>query len=265
MNRVAVACVLALSWSRAFAGAPFLNEDPVPVDYSHSEFYVFSTYDGTTDGSDANFPAFEYSYGVLPDIQLTIGVLVARTASDDGPTEWGLGDTVIGLKYRFLEDTDTSLQIAVSPMVVLPTGDSNDGLGNGTAWWRLPISLQKSWGEWTTYGGGGYVINPADGEKSHAFGGWALQKDLGENWMLGGEVFARGKDTVGGRATTLVNFGGSFRFSQDFKLLFSAGHSIGGEVHATAYLGLWWGFGDDEDGRQSGPASPRDLGWFAQQ
>jgi hypothetical protein len=264
MKRVAVFCVLALSSSQAFAGAPFLNEDPVPVDHGRSEFYVFSTFDGTTDGSDANLPAFEYSYGVLPEIQLTIGVPFARAAPDGGPTEWGLGDVAIVVKYRLVDETDTSPQIAVAPTVFLPAGDSHKGLGNGKTWWRLPVCLQKSWGEWTTYGGGGYVINPADGETSHAFGGWLLQKDLDEKWMLGGEIFARGKDTVGGRATTLLNFGGAFRFSPDFRLLFSAGHSISGETHATAYLGLWWGFGGDEDGRQSGTASSRNLGWLMQ-
>ena len=263
MRRVAVVSVLALSSSQAIAGAPFLTEDPVPVDYRHSEFYVFSTYDRTTDGSDSNFPVFEYSYGVLLDTQLTIGVPFARTAPDGGRTEWGLGDVVIAVKYRFVDETDTSPQIAVVPLAELPTGDSNKGLGNGKIWWRLPVCLQKSWGEWTTYGGGGYVINPADGEKNHAFGGWLLQKDLGEKWMLGGEVFARGKDTVGGRATTFLNFGGSFRFSPDFKLLFSAGHSVSGETHTTAYLGLWWGFGGDEDGRQSGTGSPRDRWWLS--
>jgi hypothetical protein len=171
---------------------------------------------------------------------------------------------VIGVKYRVVDETETSPQIAVSPMAVLPTGDSNEGLGNGKAWWRLPVCLQKSWGEWTTYGGGGYVINPAGGEKNHAFGGWLLQKELGEKWMLGGEVFARGKDTVGGRATTFLDIGGSYRLSPKFKLLFSAGHSVSGETHTIAYVGLWWGFGGDEDGPQSGTGSRRDRWGLAQ-
>ena len=265
MRTVAVVSVLALGSSQAVAGAPFLTEDPVPVDYRHSEFYVFSTYNGTTDGSDASLPAFEYGNGVLPGTQLTIGVPFARAAPDGGPTEWGLGDVYIGVKFRLVDDVDTSLQIAVSPIVNLPTGDSNGGLGNGKTWWQLPVCLQMSWGEWTTYGSGGYVVNPADGEKSHAYGGWLLQKDLAEKWTLGGEVFARDKDAVGGRATTLLNFGGSFRFSPDFELLFSAGHSVSGETHTTAYLGLWWGFGGDEGGRQSGTGSPRDRWRLSQQ
>ena len=87
-------------------------------------------------------------------------------------------------------------QIGVFPMAELPTGNSDKGLGNGKTWWRLPIWIQKSWGDWTSYGGGGYVINHADGQKDYPFGGWLLQKDFGEKWTLGGEVFARGKDKI---------------------------------------------------------------------
>jgi len=239
MRAAAVVCVLAMISSQADAGAPFLTEDPVPVDYTSSEFYVYSTYDGTTDESEINLPVFEFSHGLLPDIQFTIAVPFNRTAPDGGPTEWRLGDIVIGLKYRFVGESDTSLQVAVSPIVVLSTGNSSKGLGNGEAWWLLPVCVQKSWGEWTASAVGGYVINRADGEESHAYGGWLLQKDLGEKWMLGGEVFARGKDTVDGRATTLLNFGGSYGFSPGFKLLFSTGHSVSGETHAIAYVGLW--------------------------
>ena len=251
MRRATVTCALVLSSSQAIAAAPFLTEDPAPVDYGQSEFYVFSTYNGATDSSETNLPAFEYGYGVLPDTQLLVGVPFVRSAPDGGTTEWGLGDAVIGVKYRFAHETGKAPQIAVFPMAVLPTGDSKEGLGNGKTWWRLPVCLQKSWREWTTYASAGYVMNPAKGQQDHAFGGWLLQKELHGQWVLGGEVFARGKDTVGGQATTLLNFGGSYGFSPDFKLLFSAGHSIGGETRTVAYLGLWWGLGGREDLRQS--------------
>lgn len=61
--------------SPAFAGPPFMTDDPAPVDYKHSEFYVFSTYDKANDGKAMALPAFEYNYGVLPDTQLHIVVL----------------------------------------------------------------------------------------------------------------------------------------------------------------------------------------------
>ena len=39
----------------------------------------------------------------------------------------------------------------------------------------LPLWLQKSWGPWTTYGGGGFGFNTARGGRNWAFLGWQAQ------------------------------------------------------------------------------------------
>jgi hypothetical protein len=249
---------LILMSSSAVAGPPFMTDDPAPVDYKHSEFYIFSTYDKTTDGKDTAIPAFEYNYGVLPDTQLHIVVPFVRSAPSGDPSESGLGDVEVGVKYRFIQETDSSPQIGIFPMAELASGDSNKGLGNGKTWWRLPVWIQKSWGEWTTYGGAGYVINRAEGQKNYPFAGWLVQKDIGEKWTLGGEVFARDKDTVDGRSTSILNFGGYYKFTPDFNLLFSAGHSVSGESHAVAYLGLWWTWGgENKDEHKTSMVTPQ--------
>jgi len=260
-----IASALILMSTPALAGPPFMTDDPAPVDYKHSEFYIFSTTDKTKDGRDTTLPAFEYNYGVLPDMQLHIVVPFVKSAPNDAASESGIGDVEVGVKYRFVQETDTMPQIGIFPMAELATGDSNKGLGNGKTWWRLPVWIQKSWGEWTTYGGAGYVINHADGQKNYPFAGWLLQKDLGEKWTLGGEVFGRSKDTVDGQGTTIVNVGGFYKFTPDFNLLFSAGHSVGGESHAVAYLGLWWAFGGDGKGEQKTGMAPRPTRWSMSQ
>jgi hypothetical protein len=229
--------------SPARGGAPFLTDDPVPVDYRHGEIYAFATYDRASDGNDSTMPGLECNYGILPDTQLHVAFPFVRNAPANGPAEWGGGDFQIGVKYRFVDAVESSLQIAIYPLAVLPTGNADKGLGNGKAWFSLPLWLQKSWGAWTTYGGGGYTINSAPGQKNYGFGGWLLQKDISERWMLGGEIFVQGADAEGGRTTTVVNLGGAYHISPDLSLLYSAGHSIGGDTHTIAYLGLLWGFG----------------------
>jgi hypothetical protein len=254
----AIATALLLASSQAIGGPPFLTDDPVPVDYRYSELNVYAAYDDIHDGRDTSFPAMEFNYGGLRDVQLHIGIPFARSVPDGGPNEQGIGDVEVGVKYRLVHESETLPQIAVYPMAVLPTGDANKGLGNGRTWWRLPVWLQKSWGDWTSYGGGGYVINPATGQRNYAFGGWLLQKDLSQKWMLGGEVFASGRDTEAGQGTTILNLGGAYRFSHVFNLLFSAGRSVSGETHTIAYLGLWWSFGGDEPQQVSTSTSAGD-------
>ena len=267
LNSRLVSCLLAaaLLCDSAHAGPPFLTDDPEPVEHKHSEFYIFSTYDKTKDGKDTAIPAFEYNYGVIPDTQLHIVIPFVRSSPNDASSEYGLGDIEVGVKYRFIQETDTIPQVGIFPMAELATGDDNKGLGNGKTWWRLPVWIQKSWGEWKTYGGAGYVINHAEGQKNYPFAGWLLQKDLGEKWTLGGEVFGRSKDTDDGKATTLLNFGGLYKFTPDFNLLFSAGHSVSGETHTIAYLGLWWAWGEDEKEEKKTGAAPGQNNWSLSQ
>ena len=48
-------------------------------------------------------------------------------------------------------------QVGIFPLLEVPTA-AQEGLGNGHATAFLPLWLQKSWGKWTVYGGGGYGI-----------------------------------------------------------------------------------------------------------
>ena len=149
----------------------------------------------------------------------------------------------MGCKLRLLDESDASPQIGVFPMVELPTGDAARGLGNGHVWFRIPLWVQKSWGPWTTYGGGGWVVNRAAGQRDHAFAGWLLQRGFGKRLTLGGEVFAQGADTPGGDGSTFADLGGFLNFTPGCSLLFSAGRTLAGGRHTIAYLGLYWTWG----------------------
>lgn len=96
--------------------------------------------------------------------------------------------------------------------------------------------MQKSWGAWTTYGGGGYAFNSVDGMRNHPFAGWILQRDLNDKFSLGGELFTQGADSIDSKSYTLFNLGGSYNLNKHFNILASAGHSIIGESHLIGYL-----------------------------
>ena len=125
------------------AGPPFLTDDPEPVDYRHWEFYVFGNGDHTGAGNyTINSPAAELNYGVLPDTQLHFVLPMTTVGTEGAPTETGLGDMELGIKYRFVHETDRWPQIGVFPMAEVPTGNADRGLGNGKTWFRLPLWLQ---------------------------------------------------------------------------------------------------------------------------
>ena len=210
----------------ANAGPPFQTDDPVPVDFGHYEFYTFSSGTHDKDGTSGELPGFELTYGVLPNVQLQVGAVAAFDSPAGGNTVVGYGDTEFSLKYRFIQEEKDGLrpQVSFFPSVQLPTGSRNRGLGAGHIRVFLPLWAQKSFGDWTTYGGGGYWINQDDsvGDTNYWFVGWLLQRKV----TLAGEIFHQTEDTLDGKDSTGFNFGGTFDFDEHNHLLFSAGRDF---------------------------------------
>jgi len=136
---VALALVFALSAVGLKGGPPFLTDDPEPVELNHWEFYIFGQGDRTSGYDAITGPAIEMNYGILPNTQLHLVAPMANFSSTGTGWASGYGDTEVGIKYRFLDETDSLPQIGIFPMAELATGDSNSGLGNGKTWYRLPL------------------------------------------------------------------------------------------------------------------------------
>jgi hypothetical protein len=149
----------------------------------------------------------------------------------------------LGAKFRFIQETDLRPQVGVFPIVVLPTGDKNRGLGSGDIQVFLPIWVQKGWGPWKTYGGGGYWINPGTDNKNYWFFGWEVQRDITEYLTLGAEIFHQTPSEVGGESNTGFNVGSIVNFSDLHHLLLSAGTDFSGPNNASFYVGYQLTFG----------------------
>ncbi|MEO6965801.1 MAG: hypothetical protein ABI076_07880, partial [Acidobacteriaceae bacterium] len=114
-------------------------------------------------------------------------------------------------------------------------------------WYKLPVWAQKSWGKWTSYGGGGYQIVHQTQYNNFPFGGWLLQRDIGKRWTLGGEIFSHGAEglaTPQTKAATMIDLGGYYYIKNPgLQVLFTYGHSVAGQSETYAYLGLYraWG------------------------
>jgi hypothetical protein len=241
-----VAIFLVLSMSAAKAGPPFLTDDPAPIDYKHCEFYVFSTWDKGSATTSTIGPAIEYNCGPAPNVHLHIVVPYQWNSMAGGPSTSGLGDIELGVKFRFVQETAGRPQIGIFPMAELATGNATQNLGNGRTWYKLPLWIQKSYGPWTTYGGGGYALNAAPGAQNYPFAGWLVQRDLSRALTLGGEIFTQGPSAIGGRHATFYTVGGYLKPTDSFNVLFDVGHTISGESHAVGYVGLYWTWGPAE-------------------
>jgi len=248
---VAVALIATAALpSLVSAGPPFLTDDPEPVEKGHGEFYIASQNVWESDGWSGTLPHFEFNYGPVQDVQLHLIAPFAYDRPDHTETmHYGYGDTELGFKWRPIHEDEFFKgcpQIGTFPLVELPSGDESRGLGNGKARFFLPVWLQKSWGEenrrWTTYGGGGYWINPGAGNKDYWFTGWLLQRQVTDALTLGGEVFFSTPSADDDSSQMGFNLGGVYDLSERLHLLFSAGRDFQGPNRLTTYLALQFMF-----------------------
>jgi hypothetical protein len=241
----------------ALAGPPFMTDDPEPVDFRQSEYYVFSTVDRTLDGYGVVGPAFEFNYGAAPNLHLHIIAPMQSSIPFSGPSASGRGDIELGAKYRFIQEKGNRPMVGTFVMVEVPTGDSKRGLGNGATIVKLPVWVQKNLGHgWQTYGGGGYLINTASDGRNTPFFGWQIQKEISKKLTLGGEWFNPGRASVDAQNCHILNFGGMYNFYKMFSLLFSGGHSVQGESHTVGYFALYWTLGKKEEEKAEGDNKP---------
>ena len=123
--------VLFLFFSvKSVAGPPFRTDDPQPVDFQHWEFYIASMQQFDHQGTSVTAPHFEINYGIIQDVQLHLVAPLGYVHTTQA-THYGYSDTELGVKYRFIEETETVPQIGIFPLVELPTGNEDKQLGAG--------------------------------------------------------------------------------------------------------------------------------------
>jgi len=226
--------------SAAWAGPPFLTDDPEPTDTGHWEIYAPLV---ESEGKGADYEgaiAVEINYGAAPNLQLTASLPVAYVHDSTG-FHSGRGDLELSAKYRFYHDEAAGLSVAFFPGITLPT--ASHGLGNSRVTALLPVWAQLDTGPWSLFGGGGYAINPGSGNRDYWTGGVAATREVSKGLLLGIEADRQGPDTAGGRASTSLGVGAIVQLGAPFRLLGSGGPTfVDGEgsagFHAFMALGL---------------------------
>jgi hypothetical protein len=244
ISRILFIIIVYLSISiPALAGPPFRTDDPEPVEYRHWEIYIASQ--GSFDRNETSFtaPHIEINYGIVPDVQIHLIAPFEYVKTEEESSHYKYADMEIGAKFRFIHETDSRPQVGVFPIVVLPTGDKDKGLGSEDVQAFLPIWVQKGCGPWKTYGGGGYWINPGAANKDYWLFGWEVQRDATKYLTLGAEMFHQTPSEAGGESSTGFNIGAIINFSDLHHMLLSAGRDFSGTDNALFYAGYQLTFG----------------------
>ena len=224
------------------AGPPYQTDDPEPVPQYHGEIYFASQITQSVDGVMGTAPHGEINYGLLPEMQVHLIVPLIINSPTNGNIALGLGDIEFGVKYRFIKENGPFPQIGTFPHIEFPVGNVSRGLGTG--YWQifLPLWVQKSWGPWTTYGGGGYWFHFKNNVNNSWFFGWEVQRDISKKITPGAEFFynsATPKTEIG------FDVGFTLKLSKTDQLLASIGRDITGTNKLAIYAAYLFTFGSD--------------------
>lgn len=222
-----------------------ITDDATISSYRELQIYLFSNTTATHHYQDIAFPALELDYGVVPGTELHMFIQYVTATGNNVPRATGAGDTEMGFKTVIVDERPYFPKVAIAPVIELPSGNAKRNLGNGRAWYIFPIWLEKTKGNWDTYGGGGYIYNTAPQTKKYFFGGWNIQYQATEKLQISAEVYGetRSSSQLSPQpqpAFALLNFGVSYQILPYLAIQASVGHSFVGDSQWINYIDLFW-------------------------
>lgn len=207
------------------AGPPYVTDDPEPTDYQKYEVYIFSQASGGRDGVSGAY-GLDFNYGATENLQLTAAIPIAFERPAGAESSRGLGNIELAAKYRFVHNSESSgWDVAFFPRLFLPA--SSDRVGEKHASLLLPVWFQHDWEkDWSTFGGGGCVINRGGDSKDFCLAGWALTHQILPKLQLGAELVHQSADSKGGHASTQIGAGLKYDINDTLHVLAYAGPGL---------------------------------------
>lgn len=206
--------------------------------------------DLSTDSDTYESPLVDINHGVGEKGQLTYELPYAftRTGLTDeaGNTETvkarGVADSEVGVKYRFYDNDETNLSLAVYPQIEFTTPGArsrgSDGVADGGTTWVLPFQLTKEFAR-ASITANANVEKSTDDPHAHLFAGFGAGTRLTRKLALLGEVAGGDLDSAG-EERVLFDVGLHMKISETHALVAALGldlHAGDGQEHRYITVG----------------------------
>jgi Putative MetA-pathway of phenol degradation len=129
LTLVTVSLLVAFWPADGWAGRPLDTEDTGTLDPGQFQLELGQEYVKET-GQRSWATIAGFSAGVLKGLEVKIESAVLLLEPDGERSRAGVSDSVIGAKYRLLDETDTWPAMVAAFKLKLPTGDARRGLGD---------------------------------------------------------------------------------------------------------------------------------------
>jgi len=242
----------------AQGGPPLLTDDPGTPGNRNWEINVASTQFVSPGENEIEMPLLDINYGLGDRIQLKYEVPYLLDQDAGGPYRSGLGNSLLGVKWRFYQQSDEKgWNISTYPQVEVNNPDNSlpRGLVDRGPRFLLPVEITKVFGPVElNFEGGYWWTQEASNER-------ILGLAVGHQFTKRFEGLSEIYDDVilGGTArSTTFDIGGRYEFHKGLLILFMAGRRIigsgpvNGQPSLIGYLGLQIQLKHDKKKRDGG-------------
>ena len=243
-----VLCLSFASASFGQGGPPMLTDDPGTPGSGVWEINAAYLEQRTSQERQVSFPHIDFNYGLGDSIQLKYetGWLFVKTP--EGGTQSGLDDSLLGLKWRFLDQSRSGVDMSVYPQLQLenPTSSVARGVAEAGPNFFLPVEIERDFGHIKLVGEVGYQYFHAQENEWVVGLLGSLQASDALELMAEVRIFS---ENLLNRGDVIVNVGLRHTLGSRFKLLASVGTGVSNGPQATsfiAYLGIQMLLGEDK-------------------
>ncbi len=222
--RLVAALVCAATALRA--GPPFLTGDPDIVDHKRLEFIPGWTSESRPGERVTELPTFEFNYGLAPNVELSYEAAWLSVREDGAPRVSGYSNSIVGLKWRFLEAEKDGIAVALKPEFEFRNPGSSSvhkGLAEDENAFELQLRAEKEVG--------GFALGAAVGRAfpSKSDGAWVfgaiVKKEVIKGCKLGLELHGEAASSFS-RSAVLLNAGAKFEVSEHAEFLVGIGREL---------------------------------------
>ncbi len=146
---IAILFVCAFSSGWAQGGPPLVTDDTETPGNKKWEICIAGTSERRyPDEQRFEAPLLDINYGVGKNLELNYQLPLLVTANRNESGLAGLGDSEVGIKWRFLDEDKKNVAMSVFPQFTFnnPTSSVRRGLAENDQRFFLPFELQKSLG-----------------------------------------------------------------------------------------------------------------------
>jgi hypothetical protein len=230
------------SFAYGQGGPPMITDDPGTPGDGHWEINVAGLTDRTAGVNTIQSPLIDLNYGVGARIQLKYEVpWIIEDQGGDSRT--GLGNSLLGVKWRFYDAGPAGWQISTYPQVEFNYPSSSSprrGLADPGTRYLIPFEFERSYADFDINVEVGRWIRPAGAQDS-----WVAGFVIGHELVKGIEVIAElhdENDVHSPDHELIANFGARWDLSDRYTILLSAGrdltNTLGARNTLLTYFGL---------------------------